>query len=82
MARSLSRAAVLVFSGLLITQPIAACQRPSSPTLQTLPDRAAVIVVATAVEYWRVPTRTGTTGIVKFHVEETAEARCRLPSCG
>jgi hypothetical protein len=29
-----------------------------------------VIVVATAVEYWRLPNTKATTGVVEFHIEE------------
>src|SRR5258705_11539251 len=71
MGMHLSGPAILTLAGLLVTRPGAACSRTPLPTPAALVDRAAVIVVATAVEYWRLPSTNGTTAVVEFHIEET-----------
>jgi hypothetical protein len=41
------------------------------PSPETLVNKAALVVVATAADYWRVPAANGTDGIVEFEITET-----------
>jgi hypothetical protein len=75
MGTHLSRAAILTLASMLVTRPSAPCSRTPLPTPAALVDRAAVIVVATAVEYWRLPNTNGTAGVVEFYIEETLKGR-------